>query len=132
MLSSEETTARFVVGIDLGTTNSSMAFVDTEAGPTRIRDFPIPQLIAPATVEARETLPSFHYEAAAGEFADGALRLPWGFWRAIMARRSSDGLSSARSRGCVIRVSIEPLACFPGTGRRMSHGYRLSRSVRDT
>ncbi|HEX5445946.1 MAG TPA: Hsp70 family protein, partial [Pirellulales bacterium] len=26
---------------------------------------------------ARETLPSFHYEAAAGEFAAGALALPW-------------------------------------------------------
>ena len=30
-----------------------------------------------AQVEARETLPSFYYQATSGEMADGALRLPW-------------------------------------------------------
>ncbi|MDB5173697.1 MAG: Chaperone protein DnaK, partial [Phycisphaerales bacterium] len=37
----------------------------------------LPQLVAAGMVEARETLPSFHYESAGGEFAPGALRLPW-------------------------------------------------------
>src|SRR5260370_23415785 len=68
---------RFVIGIDLGTTNSAAAYVDTAEAEWSVRDFTIPQLVAPATVEARETLPSFHYDAAAGEFAAGALRLPW-------------------------------------------------------
>lgn len=79
MTLSEETEGlpRFVVGIDLGTTNSAMAYVDAAVKDWRVCDMGIPQLVAPATVEARDTLPSFHYEAAAGEFSPGALRLPW-------------------------------------------------------
>jgi hypothetical protein len=69
--------ARFLIGIDLGTTNSALAYVDTADKTWTVRDFSILQLVAPATVESRQTLPSFHYEAGAGEFAAGALRLPW-------------------------------------------------------
>src|SRR5882724_627507 len=72
-----DSTSRFVIGIDLGTTNSALAYVDTSEVDWRVQDFSVLQLVAPATVEPRETLPSFHYDAAAGEFAPGALRLPW-------------------------------------------------------
>lgn len=73
----EPNAARFVVGIDLGTTNSAVAYVDTVEFPWRVRTFRVPQLVAPGQVEPRETLPSFHYEAAPGEMAPDALRLPW-------------------------------------------------------
>jgi molecular chaperone DnaK (HSP70) len=69
--------ARYLVGIDLGTTNSAVAYVDTAETAWVVRDFPVPQLVGPGLVEPRPTLPSFHYEAAAGEFPPGALRLPW-------------------------------------------------------
>jgi len=69
--------ARYLVGIDLGTTNSAVAFVDTEDKSLRVQDFPVMQLTSANLVEARATLPSFHYEAAPGEFPAGALRLPW-------------------------------------------------------
>ncbi len=69
--------ARYVVGFDLGTTNSAAAYVDTAQRPWRIETFPIPQVVAAGQVEARETLPSFHYQAAAGELGSGALRCPW-------------------------------------------------------
>lgn len=69
--------ARFVVGFDLGTTNCAAAWVDTLDPERRVRVFSIPQIIAPGEVAARETLPSFHYETAPGEFNAGALRLPW-------------------------------------------------------
>ncbi|HEX2973038.1 MAG TPA: Hsp70 family protein [Tepidisphaeraceae bacterium] len=69
--------SRFIVGIDLGTTNSAVAYVDTEEAAWRVRDLAIPQLVAPSTIEARETLPSFHYEAAEGEFPADGLKLPW-------------------------------------------------------
>src|SRR5688572_10826972 len=72
------TASRFIVGIDLGTTNSSVAFVDTAEANWRVRDFVVPQVVAPNVIEGRETVPSFHYEAADGEFAQGALDLPWG------------------------------------------------------
>src|SRR5215510_12977497 len=53
------------IGIDLGTTNSALAYIDEREGDDR--DFPplhifeTPQLVAAARVEARRTLPSFLY-----------------------------------------------------------------------
>src|SRR5260370_11923909 len=69
--------SRFVVGIDLGTTNSAVGYIDTANARWQVHTLAIPQVVAPGEVEARDTLPSFHYEAAAGEFSKGALRLPW-------------------------------------------------------
>src|SRR5262245_3850593 len=74
---SENRPPRYVVGIDLGTTNSAAAYVDVEQAPDAVQTFAVPQITAPGVIEARETLPSFHYEPASGEFAVGALRLPW-------------------------------------------------------
>ncbi|HEV2969641.1 MAG TPA: Hsp70 family protein [Pirellulales bacterium] len=76
-IENSETASRYVVGIDLGTTNSAVAFVDTSAERWQVETFGVPQLVAPGVVEARETLPSFHYQRAEGEFAAGALRLQW-------------------------------------------------------
>jgi molecular chaperone DnaK (HSP70) len=73
----ERTPARYVVGFDLGTTNSAVCYVDTEEEPWRVRTFRVPQLVAPGQVEALQTLPSFHYERAPGELSADALRLPW-------------------------------------------------------
>ena len=68
---------RFVVGIDLGTTNCALAAVDTGAGeaakPSVVL---IPQVVAPGAVEARPLLPSFLYLPGAGEQPAGALKLP--------------------------------------------------------
>ena len=69
--------SRYVVGLDLGTTNSAMAFVDTTEKKRPIHTFQVPQVVAPGLVEARETLPSFHYQPASGEFPSESLRLPW-------------------------------------------------------
>ncbi|MCS7237017.1 MAG: hsp70 family protein [Thermoguttaceae bacterium] len=69
--------ARFIVGIDLGTTNSAVAYVDTTASPWRVELFEVPQLVAPGQVEPRAILPSFHYQPVQNEFPPGSLRLPW-------------------------------------------------------
>ena len=73
--------SRFVVGLDLGTTNSAMAYVDTNESPRLIRTFAIPQVVAPGQIEARDTLPSFHYQPASGEFPNASTALPWQFSR---------------------------------------------------
>lgn len=73
----DSTPSRYVVGIDLGTTNSAVCYIDTTEKPWRIRTFLIPQLVDAGQVEPRETLPSFHYQAAVDEFGKDALRLPW-------------------------------------------------------
>jgi molecular chaperone DnaK (HSP70) len=70
---------RFVVGIDLGTTNSVVAFADTRDGEaTSLQVLEIPQLVASGDVEAHTLLPSFLYLPAPDEFPRNALRLPWG------------------------------------------------------
>ena len=68
--------ARYLVGIDLGTTNTACAYVDTRAG-REIRMLEVPQLVAPAEVRPRPTLPSFLYLAGAHELPPGSLDLPW-------------------------------------------------------
>jgi molecular chaperone DnaK (HSP70) len=69
--------ARFVVGIDLGTTNSAVAYADAVSGNPRIATFAIPQLVAEATLAERPTLPSFLYIGGEHDIAPGALALPW-------------------------------------------------------
>jgi len=68
--------ARFLVGIDLGTTNTACAYVDTTRGRA-IEVFEIPQLVAPGRLESRPTLPSCVYLAGPHELPAGSLDLPW-------------------------------------------------------
>src|SRR5687768_8424041 len=72
--------ARYLIGIDLGTTNSALAYIDLSSAKDRaptIHPFPIPQLLAPAEVEARPLLPSFLYLPGAHDLPAGATALPW-------------------------------------------------------
>ena len=73
----QPTGPRFVVGIDLGTTNSAVAYVDVHEPDWSIRTFEVPQLVAAGEVESHGTLPSFHYEATDDEFSSESLQLPW-------------------------------------------------------
>ena len=66
----------FLVGIDLGTTNSAVAFVDTRRGG-RVQLFRVPQLTAPGLVEPYPVLPSFLFFPDAPELESGALSTPW-------------------------------------------------------
>lgn len=68
---------RYIIGIDLGTTNSALSFVDTEQPNLPLQLFAIPQLTAAGKVDALPTLPSFCYLAGEGEWHKGALKLPW-------------------------------------------------------
>ena len=73
-------TSTFVVGIDLGTTNSALASVDV-AGDSKspaIDHVPVPQVVAPGEVDARPTLPSFLLLPTALEVPPEAMMLPWG------------------------------------------------------
>jgi molecular chaperone DnaK (HSP70) len=73
--------SRYVVGIDLGTTNSALAYADTreatDEAPAPIRALAIPQVVGVNDVGERPVLPSFLYLAAAKEFPVGATDLPW-------------------------------------------------------
>src|SRR2546421_68732 len=70
--------AAYSVGIDLGTTNSAIAYVDlTSEEPSPIEVMPVPQLINPGEVAALSLLPSFLYVAGAFDFPADSLALPW-------------------------------------------------------
>lgn len=74
--------SRYVVGIDLGTTNCALAYVDTsQVGEGQehpdVRLLPIPQVVDSGEVGERPGLPSFLYLPGEKEFPAGALDLPW-------------------------------------------------------
>jgi molecular chaperone DnaK (HSP70) len=73
--------ARYLIGIDLGTTNSALAYLDLQH-PRRgerldIKSFAIPQLTAAGEVKERPLLPSFLYLPGQHDLPPGATALPW-------------------------------------------------------
>ena len=104
--------SRFVVGIDLGTTNSGVAYVDTGAGDAaRSSDLAIPQVVQPGAVQDRPLLPSYLYLPGPGELPAGSLKLPWDAGRdyAVGEFARSQGslvptrlVTSAKSTGLVL------------------------------
>lgn len=66
----------FILGIDLGTTNSALAFT-SPAVEDGVHMFRVPQLVNPGEVADLDLLPSSLYVPGANEFVEGALALPW-------------------------------------------------------
>ena len=69
----------FVIGIDLGTTNSALAFakVTSEQVSAGVNLFRVAQLVNPGEVAELDLLPSSLYIPGANEFVEGSLALPW-------------------------------------------------------
>ncbi|MCA9122960.1 MAG: Hsp70 family protein [Planctomycetales bacterium] len=104
------------MGIDLGTTNSAVTYVDTDEQPWQVRVLPLPQLVGPGEVESRESLPSFHFQPTPSQYTPDALRLPWqketpAFAVGIFARDEG-----AKNSGRQI-VSAKSWLCHPGVDR---------------
>jgi molecular chaperone DnaK (HSP70) len=71
---------RFIIGIDLGTTNSAVSWVDLQgsrANARGIQVYEIPQLTAPGETSRLKFLPSFFYLPGEHEIVKEALSLPW-------------------------------------------------------
>lgn len=67
----------YFVGIDLGTTNSSLAYFDTRHPRGKPSIFSVPQLVKPNQIEKLKILPSFLYLPAEFEFSANSLEMPW-------------------------------------------------------
>ncbi len=63
----EQQASRYIVGIDLGTTNSAVAYVDTQTARPKVESFSVEQWVDFGTLESRQLLPSFHYQPTAPE-----------------------------------------------------------------
>jgi hypothetical protein len=68
-------TARFSLGIDLGTSNCAMALTDLDTDRTEI--VPIPQILAANQLGEKPTLASALYLPHPEEFRPGSFPLPW-------------------------------------------------------
>jgi molecular chaperone DnaK (HSP70) len=127
--------SRYIVGIDLGTTNCAVAYVDTK-GRDRpaadIRIFEVPQLVAAGETAPRPMLPSFLYLPGPHELPPGAARLPWNdqadrivgeFARNQGARVPAHLVASAKSWLCHAGVDREDKILpwgSPADARRVS------------
>src|SRR5450759_4194197 len=71
--------AKYIVGIDLGTTNSALARCNASAAEeeNRVEVRSIPQLVNPNEVAERTLLPSFLYIPGEFDSPKGSLALPW-------------------------------------------------------
>ena len=67
----------YAVGIDLGTTNSVVAFAKLAGDRPTVELLPVLQLTAPATVEPRNLLPSFLYLGTDADQEAKSLDVPW-------------------------------------------------------
>ena len=110
--------SRFIVGIDLGTTNCAVAYVDTrgrERPTAAIQPFDVPQLVAPGESAPRAMLPSFLYLPGSHELPPGAAFLPW--------RQDADRIVGefARIQGARVPAHLVASAkswlCHPGVDR---------------
>lgn len=70
-------TAKYAIGIDLGTTNSALAWCSLEAEEPKVELLSVPQIVAPATVEEHILLPSFLYLGTEADAKAKSFDLPW-------------------------------------------------------
>ncbi|HEV3261182.1 MAG TPA: Hsp70 family protein [Gemmataceae bacterium] len=114
--------ARYLIGIDLGTTNSALAYIDLQRKPGRarggqpeIQPFPVPQLVAPGETASRPLLPSFLYLPGPHDLPVGATALPWDPARAYASGEFARN-HGARVPGRLV-TSAKSWLCHAGVDR---------------
>ncbi|MEE7625181.1 Hsp70 family protein [Methylobacter sp. Wu8] len=93
----KNSTANYLVGIDLGTTHTVVAYVKADNTHQEIQIFQIEQLIAPGQVAARPLLPSVRYHPATGELSEADLSFPSAVETAVIGEAAR--LLGAKSKG---------------------------------
>jgi hypothetical protein len=100
-------TAKYCIGIDLGTTNSVLAFAPAQESEALIAVLPIPQLTAPGTVERRLSLPSFLFRSLPSQDASldvPGIRSPFGivgeYARRVASEQPDRVVAAAKSWLC--------------------------------
>ncbi len=71
--------SRYLVGIDLGTTNTVVAYseIQDDLNNSETKIFEIDQLIGPGEVVRKPLLPSFRYHPTPNQVSPSDLTLPW-------------------------------------------------------
>ena len=70
---------RYIIGIDLGTTNSAVSYIDLfqDKPKQKIRIFKVPQLTGPGEITRLSVLPSFFYIPGSYDIAPESIVVPW-------------------------------------------------------
>ncbi len=78
--------SQYLVGIDLGTTNTVVAFceIQDDLSNSPVELFEIDQLVGPGEVVRKPLLPSFRYHPAAQQVSEADLTLPWKINRSMV------------------------------------------------
>ena len=81
---------QFIIGIDLGTTNSALAYTELRPdadpfAPANVAIMPVLQLTNPGEVREESLLPSFLYLPGPSDFPAGSIALPWDEGRKFVA-----------------------------------------------
>jgi hypothetical protein len=117
--------SRYTVGIDLGTTNCVVTYVDSEAASAGLQLLLLPQLVAAGELAALPQLPSYIYVPGADSAENKALHsLPWEegakaqvigeYARQMASLTPSSVISSAKSWLCA--TGVDPRSdCLPVT-----------------
>jgi molecular chaperone DnaK (HSP70) len=84
--------SKYVIGIDLGTTNSALSYAEIQPGadpfaPANVQVLGIAQLTNPGEVREEDLLPSFIYLPGSSDFPAGTIALPWDADRAFALGR---------------------------------------------
>ncbi len=105
----------WVVGIDLGTTNTALAYAPSGGGP--IATLPIPQVVGEGEVAARPGLASALYRLGAQEGSAAATGLPWETQASGLVVGEGAHRLGTRLPDQLV-VSAKSWLCHPGVDRR--------------
>ena len=105
--------SRYIIGIDLGTTNTAAAWLDTQDDSPKPQAFRIPQIIELGERHEMDVLPSFVFLPDGPDVPESSLDLPWATERTYsvgaLARKNASTMpgkvvSSAKSWLCADNV----------------------------
>lgn len=108
---------KYIIGIDLGTTNCAMAYTTSAADDEypEIHIFPIPQLINEGEIREQNTLPSVIYLPHGSEIPKGSLSLPWDKGRQYVVGELAKKLGEKIPSRLV--TSAKSWLCYPDIDR---------------
>lgn len=111
--------SRYAVGIDLGTTNCALGYVDLEkarrGGVPHVEVLSVPQAVEVGEPGERPLLPSFCYLPAGPELPPGAMSLPWNDSPDVLVGEAARRQGS-RVPGRLVS-SAKSWLCHPGVDR---------------
>ncbi len=108
--------ARFAVGIDLGTTNSVVAYSPLQAAEAQVSVLSIPQLVAPGQVESLDHLPSFLYLPAESTILESARIFDTGEVDSVIVGTYARRVSAEQPERTV--AAAKSWLCHPHVDRR--------------